>query len=60
MAWPGYDPLWGNLIHWLAGQRLRRQVLADRERVLPGPAPRTDSSRNNLANACRAAGRLPS
>ena len=21
MAWPGYDPLWGNLIHWLAGQR---------------------------------------
>jgi uncharacterized membrane protein len=21
MAWPGYDPLWGNLINWLAGQR---------------------------------------
>jgi uncharacterized membrane protein len=20
MAWPGYDPLWGNLIRWLAGQ----------------------------------------
>jgi hypothetical protein len=20
MAWSGYDPLWGNLIHWLAGQ----------------------------------------
>jgi uncharacterized membrane protein len=23
MAWAGYDPLWGNLIHWLVGQRLR-------------------------------------
>jgi uncharacterized membrane protein len=21
MAWPGYDPLWGNLAGWLAGQR---------------------------------------
>ena len=20
MTWPGYDPLWGNLLHWLAGQ----------------------------------------
>ncbi len=20
MAWPGYDPLWGNLLRWLAGQ----------------------------------------
>ena len=21
MAWPGYDPLWGHLVGWLAGQR---------------------------------------
>jgi uncharacterized membrane protein len=21
MAWPGYDPMWGNLVGWLAGQR---------------------------------------
>jgi len=21
MAWPGYDPLWGNLVRWLTGQR---------------------------------------
>ena len=20
MSWPGYDPLWANLLHWLAGQ----------------------------------------
>jgi uncharacterized membrane protein len=20
MAWPGYDPLWGNLLTWLSGQ----------------------------------------
>jgi uncharacterized membrane protein len=21
MSWPGYDRLWGNLLHWLCGQQ---------------------------------------